>query len=637
MTSLQQQPSTGAPAAAPHGPGPWRELLAALLQRRDIFAQVAVAALLANLLALGTSLYSMQVYDRVIPSQGSATLVVLTVGALLASVFELVVRHVRSLLLERLNTGVDQALAQSMFARLLAARLEALPAGSGQLSSHLRSMDQVRGFATALVLFAIFDAPFALLFALFIAAVGGPALAVVPLGFLVLALLSGWACKRRIEAQAADGFGAQSARTGMLVEAIAAMETLRAAGRGRDFTARWGQLSTDCADADAAVRRGSESVQLWGAWMQQLSYVLLVASGALLVAQGERLTMGALIACSIVSARVLGPVAGIPTLLVQWAYARVALKALDAFHALPVEGQGAERMLQPARLAGHWRTAGLRFAHPGQLRTLDVPDLDIRPGERVAVLGPVGSGKSTLMRLLAGMVQPSQGHVLIDGLASDQIDRDALRRAMAYMPQDTRLLSGTLRTHLLAGLEPAPDEQRLIDTLRLTGLDQVVAGHPLGLERPLGEGGRGLSAGQRQIAALTRLLLQQQPTAWLLDEPSASMDDAAEARAVAALRARLGADHTLVVATHRPAWLALVSRVIVITSDGRFVVGPRDEVLRPPARGASSVRTVVAAPAATTANASGCVPGAAAAASAPAASTATTSPGPTAPAARHVA
>jgi ABC-type protease/lipase transport system fused ATPase/permease subunit len=242
----------------------------------------------------------------------------------------------------------------------------------------------------------------------------------------------------------------------------------------------------------------------------------------------------------------------------------------------------------------------------------------------VAVLGPVGSGKSTLMRLLAGMVQPSQGHVLIDGLASDQIDRDALRRAMAYMPQDTRLLSGTLRTHLLAGLEPAPDEQRLIDTLRLTGLDQVVAGHPLGLERPLGEGGRGLSAGQRQIAALTRLLLlQQQPTAWLLDEPSASMDDAAEARAVAALRARLGADHTLVVATHRPAWLALVSRVIVITSDGRFVVGPRDEVLRPPARGASSVRTVVAAPAATTANASGCVPGAAAAASAPAASTAT--------------
>lgn len=626
MTGLHTPPTTG--TSAPQGPGPWRELLAALLQRRDIFAQVAVAALLANLLALGTSLYSMQVYDRVIPSQGSATLVVLTVGALLATLFELVVRHVRSLLLERLNTGVDQALAQSMFSRLLAARLEALPPGSGQLSSHLRSMDQVRGFATAMVLFAIFDAPFALMFALFIAAIGGPALAAVPLGFLVLALLSGWVCKRRIEAQAADGFGAQSARTGLLVEAIAAMETLRASGRGRDFTARWGRLSTDCADADAAVRRGSEGVQLWGAWMQQLSYVLLVASGALLVAQGERLTMGALIACSIVSARVLGPVAGIPTLLVQWAYARVALKALDAFHALPVEGQGAERLLQPARLAGHWRTAGLRFAHPGQLRTLDVPDLDIRPGDRVAVLGPVGSGKSTLMRLLAGMVQPTQGHVLINGLASDQIDRDALRRAVAYMPQDTRLLSGTLRSHLLDGLEPAPDEQRLIDTLRLTGLDHVVAGHPLGLERPLGEGGRGLSAGQRQIAALTRLLLLQ-PTAWLLDEPSASMDDASEARAVAALRVRLGADHTLVVATHRPAWLALVSRVIVVTADGRFVVGPRDEVLRPPARGGAPVRTGAAAPAATTA--------ATTAAAAHAASTATPSLGPTAPAARHVA
>lgn len=588
MVTMPSPAGAGFAGAATSGPGPWRELVAALLQRRSIFVQVAVAALLANLLALGTSLYSMQVYDRVIPSQGSATLVVLTVGAVLATVFELVVRHVRSLLLERLNTGVDQALAQSMFARLLAARLEALPPGSGQLSSHLRSMDQVRGFATAMVLFALFDAPFALLFALFIAAIGGPLLAAVPLGFLALALLSGWVCKRRIEAQAAAGFGAQTERTGLLVESIAAMETLRAAGRGGDFAARWGRLSADCATADAAVRRGSESVQLWGAWLQQLSYVLLVACGALLVAQGERLTMGALIACSIVAARVLGPVAGVPALLVQWAHARVALRALDAFHALPLEGQGAEPLLKPVRLQGRWRTAGVRFAHPGQLRSLDLPDLDIHPGERVAVLGPVGSGKSTLMRLLAGMVQPTQGHVLIDGLASDQIDRAVLRRAVACMPQDTRLLAGTLRSHLLDGLEPAPDEQQLIDTLRLTGLDQVVAGHPLGLERPLGEGGRGLSAGQRQVAALTRLLLQQ-PQAWLLDEPSASMDDATEARVVAALRARLGTDHTLVVATHRPAWLALVSRVIVVAADGRIVSGPRDALVRPRAPVASHV------------------------------------------------
>lgn len=571
------------------GAGPWRELTTALLVRRNILFQVAVAAVLANLLALGTSLYSMQVYDRVIPSQGSATLLVLTVGACLATVFELVVRHVRSLLLERLNAGVDEALARSMFARLLTARLETLPPGSGQLSSHLRSMDQVRGFATSMTLFAIFDAPFALMFALFIAAVGGMALAAVPLAFLVLALVSGWLCKRRIESKASDGFGAQSVRTGLLVESIAAMETVRAAGRRTDFAVRWGRLSVECAVSDAAVRRGSESVQLWGGWMQQLSYVLLVASGAMLVAQGERLTMGALIACSIVASRVLGPVASVPPLLVQWAYARVALKALDAFHALPTEGQGAENLLRPAHLRGQWRTSGMRFAHPGQLRALDVPDLEIRAGDRVAVMGPVGSGKSTLMRLLAGMVQPTHGHVLIDGLASDHIDRDTLRRSVAYMPQDTRLLAGTLRSHLVAGLDPVPDEQLLLDTIRLTGLDQVVSAHPLGLDRSVGEGGRGLSAGQRQVAALTRLLLQQ-PTAWLLDEPSASMDDATEARAVAALKTRLGAGHTLVVATHRPAWLALVTRVIVVTADGRFVCGPRDEVLRPPARKVAAVQ-----------------------------------------------
>lgn len=586
-------PPTPTPTAA--SATPWREVFRALASRKGTFVQVALAAALANLLALATSLYSMQVYDRVIPSQSNSTLVVLTVGAMLATLLELMVRHLRSVLLERVHVGVERSLAGSVYGRLLTARLEALSAGSGVLAAHLRSMDQVRLFATSMVLFTLFDAPFALVFAVFIAAVGGGTLALVPMAFLALALLLGWVFKHRIESRARSGFGWQNQRHGLLVETISSMEGVRAAGRGPELAARWDHLSRECAGADAGLRRGNDAVALWSGWMQQVSYVMLVALGALSVADGRSLTMGALIACSMVAVRVLGPVAALPGLLVQWAHAKVAVVALQDFYALPREGQGADDLLNPARLRGHWKTVDLRFAHPGQMKPLALPDLEIQPGERVAVLGPVGCGKSTFLRLLGGLYAPTQGHVLIDGLSVDQIDRAALRRSVAFMPQDARLISGTLRSNLCAGLDAPSDEQRLVDTVKAVGLAPAVAAHPLGLSRPIGDGGRGLSAGQRQLVLLARLLLQA-PQAWLLDEPSASMDDATESRAVAAFRAALQPGHTVVIATHRTAWLSLTDKVIVVTADGRCIVGPRDDVLKPSTQALAVRRTDVASP-----------------------------------------
>lgn len=549
-----------------------------LAGRKALFAQIAGAAALANLLALGSSLYAMQVYDRVMPTHGHETLLVLTVGVVMATLFELLLRTLRSLLLERAGIEVDHELSGTVFGRLLAVRLEALPGNSGVLSSHLRSMDQVRQFAVAAVLFAAFDAPFALLFVVAIGAIGGPTLAAVPLAFLAFGLVTGLLAQRSIVGKSRRGFNAQTARNGLLVETIGALESLRASSSTAERRARWDQVSLTAAESDAAVKRSVEAMQLMTGWCGQLSYVLLVAAGALAVVRDQQLTVGALVACSILGGRVLAPINALPGLLAQLGYARVAMGALRSFFALPLEGHGTATPLRPVQWRAAWRLQDVRYLHPGQARGLSVPDLTIAAGDRVGVLGPIGCGKTTLLRLLAGHHVPTEGQVLVDGLCLDQVDPALRQQALTYMPQDLRLVEGSLRSNLCAGLDEPPPSQRIVDAMKATGLADVVARHPFGLDMPLAEGGRGLSAGQRQLAGLTRLLLRP-AAAWILDEPSASMDDQTEARCIQAIRAALRPGQTLVVATHRGAWLALVDRLIVMTPNGGLVVGPRDEVL----------------------------------------------------------
>jgi ATP-binding cassette subfamily C protein LapB len=324
------------------------------------------------------------------------------------------------------------------------------------------------------------------------------------------------------------------------------------------------------------MRDISEHAQHLTALFQQCSYVLLVAFGALLVSQGT-LTMGGLVACSILAGRVLSPVAMIPAQLMQWAHTKAALHGLDRLWKLETDHQGEEPVLLE-KLRGHYRFDGVTFQYAGN-QALSVPQLHIAPGEKVGILGPVGAGKTTLLRLLAGMYKPGEGRILLDDVDLARIAKPALAEHLGYVQQDGRLFAGSLRENLILGLID-PGDEAILDAARRTGLlASVIARHPKGLQQEIFEGGSGLSGGQRQLVNLTRAFLRQ-PRIWLLDEPTASMDRNLEAQVTDALRQALAPSTTLVLVTHKADMLELVERVIVVADHKIVLDGPKAQVLR---------------------------------------------------------
>lgn len=549
----------------------------ALLARKTLFVQAAAASLLANLLALAAALYSMQVYDRVIPTQGLSTLLVLTVGVLIAIVLELVVKFARAHVLESGVKGMDLELSDAIFARLLGIRMDQFPASVGTLSAQLRSYEMIRRFASSATLYLVVDTPFALIFLVVIALLAGVKMAAIPVVFFMLALAIGLVYRRRIARHAETGTAAANRKLGLLVETVESAESIKAAGAGARQLERWNALSRQSVDDDVQIQRYSEQATYLAAFMQQASYILLVATGAWIASTSTELTMGGLIACAILSGRVLGPIAALPGLIVQWAHARAALDSLERVFALQGDNHAVARPLSPEQIHGEWRIENLKFAYPGRPRPLSLPLTLIRPGEKVAIIGPIGTGKTTLLKLMAGLFAPGEGQVLLDGLDIQQIDRAHLSRRLGYLPQDVKLLAGTLRDNLTVGLDDV-GEAALLDACRGIGLDQLIASHPQGLDMPIFEGGNGVSGGQKQLIALTRLLLCR-PAAWLLDEPTAVMDEATEQKSLAVLRQAIAPAQTLILVTHKPVLLGLVDRFIVLLPGGGVMDGPKALVL----------------------------------------------------------
>ena len=548
----------------------------AFLAHKKIFIEGAIAGVLINLLALATSLYSMQVYDRVIPAQGYATLFVLTLGVGLSIFFELVLKIIRSYLMEHAVVNIDSQLSRDIFSRLLNIRLDQLPGTVGSLSSQIRGYETIRAFLSSTTFYVLVDAPFGVLFVLLIALIGNPWVALVPLFFLALSIAMGIAMRKKIDFHAKQATAAANLKTGLLVEAIEGSETIKAGGGGWSTLSRWLDVVDEAVKHELVNRSISEKSGYFAAILQQASYIGLVATGAYFAAEGN-LTMGSLIACSILSGRALGPIAQIPGLMVQRAHAKAALEGLEKVFALETDNHGVERPLIPENIHGNYELERVRFSYPGAPQALAIAKLQIRSGEKIGVIGPIGSGKSTLLRLLSGMYQANEGRILLDGLDIDQISRPLLANQIGYLQQEHRLFSGTLRQNLLIGT-PDPGDEAIRNAAAKTGLLAAINHHPKGLDLLIAEGGKGLSGGQRQLVAMTRLLLSK-PSIWLLDEPTASMDEQTERRCIHVLQEAMKSDNTMILVTHKPALLAMVNRLIVISGHQIILDGPRDSVI----------------------------------------------------------
>ena len=546
------------------------------LYRHELI-EACVASAFIGFLALATSLFSMQVYDRVIPTRSEYTLLILSAGVLISILVELAMKFARSHIMDYVVVGLDAKLSREIFQRLLQLRVDQVPASVGSLAGQMRGYEQVRGFYTASTLFTLIDLPLAVLFIVVIMLVASPWVALVPLVFGGIALWMGLSIRRKIMAQAKAGAALSNLKTGLLVEAVEGIETIKAGSGGWRFLSRWIGVNGMTIQSDLKMRGTTDSVGYFSATIQQISYAGLVVAGALVVMQGH-MTMGALIASSILSGRILAPVLSIPGLLVQHAHAQAALEGLEKLYQLKTDHHGVNSPLVPSALRGHFILEELKFSYADNPPALVVNKLEIQPGERVAVLGPIGAGKSTLLRMLSGLYHPQAGRVLLDHLDLAHISRQVVSQHVGYLQQDHRLFQGTLRENLLIGM-PDPGDEAIMAAMQQTGMDKFVASHPKGLDRVISEGGKGLSGGQKQLVAFTRLVLCN-PSVWLLDEPTATMDDEQERRCLAVLAQQAQAGKSMVMVTHKPSLLPLATRLIVMVGHSIVLDGPRDEVLQ---------------------------------------------------------
>ncbi len=539
--------------------------------------EASLASFFIGVLAFTTSMFSMQVYDRVIPTRSEYTLLILSLGVMLSILFELAMKYARSKLMDYVVVGVDSRLSREIFHRLLQLRVDQLPPSVGSLAGQLRGYEQLRAFYTSSTMFTLIDLPFGIIFLLGMMAIGSVWVALVPLVFGVLSILIGVASRQRINQFSMDSAAYSNAKTGLLVEAVEGVETIKAGSGGWKFLARWIAVNSHTIKSDSKMRGFIEGIGYISAMTQQLSYAGLVIVGSMLVMQGS-MTMGALIACSILSGRVLAPILALPGLLVQQGQAMAALKGIEAIYQLKTDTHGVQRPLVPDHLQGHFKIVSAKFAYPGNPPALVVANLNIQAGENIAILGPIGAGKSTLLRLLSGLYVPQEGQVLLDGLDLSHISRQVISQKVGYLQQDHRLFQGTLRENLLIGM-PDPGDTVIKQAMERTGMINFVSAHPKGLDRPIMEGGKGLSGGQRQLLAFTRLILCN-PDILLLDEPTASMDDEQERRCIRVMQELVKAGKMLVVVTHKPNILPLVSRIIIVAGHTIAMDGPRDAVLQ---------------------------------------------------------
>lgn len=548
---------------------------AAFRTHRGLYRDVVMASFVVSLLGLVAAIYTMQVYDRVVPTGAFSTLIVLTVGVAISIALEAVGRQLKTVLIDQSSDQIDRRLGELFFTRAMSLRMESRPGSVGTLASQIKGYETVRQYMTASLLFVFSDLPFAVIFLFVIWALAGP-LALIPLAVIPVGIGIGLFLRGPIERYTKMNAEETNKRNGLLIETLDGAEVMKALGAEWELGRRWRSLTDRIALGDLKVRLMSYSAVNAGQALQQVTYVAIVAAGAYLVTVGE-ITVGALIACSMLSGRTLGALSQFPRLVVQSKQAKIALAGLDQMMSIPNDEDSDALSLVPDTVDGSIRLEGVVFGYDQSRPLLAVSSLSIAPGERVAVLGASGSGKSTLVRLLSGLYRPGHGRVFLGGHDMGLLPQDYVREVVAYVPQDIRLFSGTLRDNLILGL-PAPTESSLSQACDLTGLSEVIAGHPLGLGLPINEGGLGLSVGQRQLVALTRAVLAR-PRVLLLDEPSASLDSGLERRVLENIFGGCGPETSVVLVTHKLSVLDHCERILVVDQGQVVLDGPRAEVL----------------------------------------------------------
>ncbi|TWB67492.1 type I secretion system permease/ATPase [Bradyrhizobium sacchari] len=540
------------------------------------YGHIALGAFLINMLALATPLFTMSVYDRVVPNGAIPSLVALSIGMGLAIAFDFIFRTVRSRMIDVTGKTIDVVLAANIFEHLMGVKMAQRPSSVGIVANQLRDFDSVREFFTSGSVVSATDLLFAMLFVGILFVIAGP-LAWIPLVMLPVMLLIGIALQRPLDRAMKRQQAEAAARHGVLVESLSGIETIRATGAEARMQTAWER-------SVAATARSGEDVHFWASLAltsantaQQITSLCLIIVGVFLILDGK-LTVGALVAANMLAGRVLGPIAGIASVITRGTQTLSSLKAIDRIMSLERERSPTRAYVSRQIRDGAITFDGVSFTYPNAPgKALDKVSFKIEGGEKVGIIGRVGSGKTTVGRLLLGFYDAQEGRILVDGVDSRQYDPSDLRSGVGFAMQDTELFFGKLRDNIALGKPEASDEE-VLAAARLSGVEAFIAGHPLGYDMPISEGGRSLSGGQKQAIGLARVLIKK-PRILFLDEPTAHFDVRSEAEFLERLKALRDEKMTILISTHRLSLLNMVDRLLLF-DNGRLVAdGPRDKVL----------------------------------------------------------
>lgn len=548
---------------------------AAVFENRRLYRDAMISALLINIFTLMMPLFTMNVYDRVVPNNAMETLWVLTIGISLALLFNFGLTTIRSHVVDTASKRIDVQLSARIMERVLDLRMEARPVSVGSFAANLRSFESIRDFIASASLTTLVDLPFILLFLAVLAWIS-PWLIIPPVAAIIIVLLVSLAAQLRMEKLVKDTFQASSQRNALLVESLSALETLKSLNAQGAAQRNWERSTKFLAHLGAQIKLISSATVGFVQTTQQLVTIAVVIIGVYLL-QDSALSLGGIIASSMIAGRCLAPLSQVAGLMMQYHNARISLESIDEYMRMPIEHPETKAYVPRPSLHGDIEFRNVSFSYPEarEASLLNV-SFKLRAGEKVGVIGRIGSGKTTLEKLILGLYAPTEGTILIDGIDINQIDPSDLRRSIGHVPQDPVLFYGSLKHNLTLGA-PFADDASMLAVARVAGVDEFAAAHPDGYDMLIGERGDSLSGGQRQSIAVARALIND-PAIVLLDEPSSNMDHQSEA----ALKARLKEaciDKTMIIVTHRTALLELVDRLIVIDHGKIIADGPKAQVV----------------------------------------------------------
>jgi len=548
-----------------------------IMRDKSPYKYILIASFIINVLGLVGITYSMQTYDRIIPAQSYPTMIVLLIGVLIAFIMDYVIKMLRYQIIDVLGKRADLRISDRVFGHSLRIRNTHRPASTGTFISQLRDLEQIREMMTASTISIIADIPYFIFFLWVLYMIGGM-LAFVPLVAFFLMVAPGIISQKKLHLLANESMRESSLRSGMLVEAVQGIDDIKSMQAENRFQQQWNHYTKTSSESSLRLKHLTHKLSSWAYIVQNATFIGVVCIGTPLVIASEMST-GALVACSILSSRMMGPISQIANLITRWQQTKVSIKGIDGIMNLPVDQPERTKKIHKPYINGHFKleNLSLKYAENNPNTALCIQSLEILPGEKIAILGRNGSGKTALLSALCGNMLYTSGTFKIDDTELSMVDTADLRRDIGYLSQNAKLFYGSIRENIVMG-NPGASEKDIVSILKATATCDFIDTIPGGMNYIIHEGGVGLSSGQKQSILLCRLMLKD-PEILLLDEPTANLDQSSEARLVEQLNA-FTATKTLIVSTHRMKVLELVQRVIVL-DDGKIVLDePKDEALR---------------------------------------------------------